>query len=142
MSQTRIYVPLGRTQVASLAATRTLSGAPLTAYAVTERLERSHPGRSEEEWEYLALCAAADAAMRLRERPGDRRVVTAADVEPDWVLPPGAAGRPAEAAVTVSEPVPLRRIVSFHVDEDQTSQDDELLWYDVTELDTVAGMLA
>jgi len=143
MSLTRIYVPLGRRQVRALAETGILSGTPLRACAVTQRLERSYPRGSVEEWEYLALRAAADAALDLRERVGDPRVVTAADVEPHWVVPGTRPAERVEAVVTVSEPVPLRRIVSFHVDDEwATDEDDELLWYDVTELDTVLRILA
>jgi hypothetical protein len=44
--------------------------------------------------------------------------------------------------VVVAEALPLARVVSFHVDE--TAGDDgmdDLLWYDVTELDEVLRLL-
>jgi len=61
-----------------------------------------------------------------------RRVVAAADVDESWVAVANGGG--VASAITVSEPVPLQRIASFHVDETDVAADDELLWYDVTEL--------
>jgi hypothetical protein len=136
MNQTRIYVPLGTAAVRRLAAERRL-GAPVHAHAVTDRVERSYPGADEEEWEYAALCDAAEAAALLRANPMDRRVVVAADVDPSWVSP----GEGPESAVEVAEDVPLQRVVSFHVDEDGGADDEELLWYDATELDELLRLL-
>jgi hypothetical protein len=42
--------------------------------------------------------------------------------------------------VSISDSVALKRIASFHVDGD-VSQDDDLLWYDVTELPVVLALL-
>jgi hypothetical protein len=42
----------------------------------------------------------------------------------------------------VSEPVPLRRVVAFHVDENAGDEGtSDLLWYDATELDEVLRLL-
>jgi len=46
-----------------------------------------------------------------------------------------------ESAVFISEPVAFNRIASFHVDGDNSSEDDELLWYDVTELPAILALL-
>jgi len=45
--------------------------------------------------------------------------------------------------VTTTEELPLRLVVSIHIDEQPASGDDEpdLLWYDVTEIDTVVAEL-
>ncbi len=52
---------------------------------------------------------------------------------------------PASGIVLVA-PLPLSRVASFHVDDESTSgtsddEADELLWYDVTELDDVRSFL-
>ena len=85
MTQTRIYLPLHAARLRELADTRQLSGPPLAAFAVTASIERSLPMGDEEEWEYIALCEAVAAAGELREKDGAKRVVAAADVDPDWV---------------------------------------------------------
>jgi hypothetical protein len=139
MTQTRIYLPLDAEGVRQLASSREVPSAPLAAFAVTERLERSQPAGDEEEWEYAAMAEAFAAAARAQSGPALRRVVLAADVDPSWVSP-----RPGDdlAGVLVAEALPLARVVSFHVDE--TAGDDgmdDLLWYDVTELDEVLRLL-
>ena len=40
----------------------------------------------------------------------------------------------------MTEPVPLRRVVSFHVDERRRGRHEDLLWYDATELDEVTQL--
>jgi hypothetical protein len=140
MSQTRIYVPLNAARLRELVETRTLSVAPLAAFAVTSRLERSMPTGDEEEWEYAALCDAVDAATLLREGQDAKRVVAAADVEADWVKAGGEAS--ALSAVEVTEALPLPRIVSFHIDESPGADGaEDLLWYDATELDEVTRLV-
>ena len=67
-----------------------------------------------------------------------KRVIVAADVDSDWVAVEGEA----DSAVVVSEPVPLRRVVAFHVDENAGDEGtSDLLWYDATELDEVLRLL-
>lgn len=139
MTQTRIYVPLDADGVRRLAADRAVGDVPVAAFAVTERLERMLPSGDEEEWEYAALTDAFDVADEQRGARDAKRVVLAADVDPTWVT--SRAGDQL-SAVQVSEPLPLSRVVSFHVDE--TAGDDgmeDLLWYDVTELDEVLRLL-
>jgi hypothetical protein len=140
MSQTRIYVPLGAARLRELNDTRTLSEAPLAAFAVTNRLERSMPTGDEEEWEYAALCDAVEAASVFRGTQDAKRVVAAADVEADWVKAAGEAS--ALSAVEVTEALPLSRIVSFHIDESPGADGaEDLLWYDATELDEVTRLV-
>lgn len=144
MRQTRIYLPLSRTTLRRLAEAQALEGTALTAFAVTQHLERAHPGADEEELEFLALGDAAEAALVLRE-PGDRLLLAAADVEPEWVQSHSAPGGPV-SEVRITETVPKRRIVSFHVEPDGADSEfgghPELLWYDATELDEVVGMFS
>jgi hypothetical protein len=137
MTQTRIYVPLTTAGVRRLAADRQIGSGTVRAFAVTERVERAAPAGDEEEWEYAALTEAVDAATSLRGTEG-RRVVAAADVDPTWVQEGGDTA----AAVQISSPVPLARIVSFHVDESPGDEGmDDLLWYDATELEEVLRLL-
>lgn len=162
MPRTRVYLPVTRTDLATLARERVLP-APRSACAVTRALEQSQKGADEEELEYLALQHAAHEAVPTAADAGERVVVAAADVSPEEVTgvdTPAAqlpAGRIA-CSVTVTEQVPLARIASFHVgdgiavvppgaaedDPTQEVEDVELSWYDVTELagllDVVAGV--
>jgi hypothetical protein len=141
MSQTRIYVPLALADLDDLARRRALGKAPLAAYTVTDALAAALPTADEEEREYVALSDAAEAAGALRERPGDRRVLAAADVDAVVVTDDSDPGHTTGrlegdlSRVRVAEPVPLPRVVSFHVDEVGGEEDEEMLWYDVTELD-------
>jgi hypothetical protein len=140
MSQTRIYLPLNGSGVRRLATERHVAGSPVRGFAVTDRVERAMPAGDEEEWEYAALTEAVEAATLVLPSLQERRVVAAADVDSSWVSGNGAGD--SLAAVEVSNPVPLARIVSFHVDEN--AGDDgmaDLLWYDATELDEVLLLL-
>ena len=140
MTQTRIYVPLLPEAVRRLAADREIGPAPVAAFGVTERIERADPTGLEEEWEYAALTEAADAAALLQGTTVAKRVVAAADVDPGTVSSDGT--RESLAAVTVSSPIPLRQVVSFHVDEEAGDQGmEDLLWYDATELDELLRLL-
>ena len=140
MTQMRIYLPLNAAGVRRLAEARAVEGPVLHAFGVTERIERSLPAGDEEEWEYAALTEAFDAAGAALASRREKRVVAAADVDPSTVSGRGSAESP--AAVEVTSPVPLSRVVSFHVDE--TAGDEgmsDLLWYDATELDEVLRLL-
>ena len=136
---TRIYIPLNASGLRSLASDGVVAGAPLIAHAVTDALQVSSPGAAEDEWEYAALCDAARTSRGLLAAGEGRRIVAAADVSSDSVLP-AAADPDTASEVTISDPVELRRIASFQVDGDD-SADDDLLWYDVTELPVVLDLL-
>jgi hypothetical protein len=140
MTQTRIYLPMTPDDVRRLAAEREVGPSPLRAYAVTQRLERSHaPDLLEEELEYAALTEAVERAAGLQGNRVTKRVVAAADVDPAWVRGSDDDGL---AAVEVTHAVPLRLVVSFHVDETAGDQGlEDLLWYDATELDEVLRLL-
>lgn len=140
MTQARIYLPLLPEAVRRLAADREVGPAPVAAFGVTGRIERADPTGLEEEWEYAALTEAVDAAALLQGTAVAKRVVAAADVDPAVVSADGT--RDALGAVTVSAPVALRQVVSFHVDEEAGNQGmEDLLWYDATELDEVLRLL-
>ena len=86
----------------------------------------------------MAMGDAIAAAGALRDAGGDpgsvKRVVAAADLEATAVVISPARPGSARSLVGLQGPVPLRRIVSLHVDE-EPGGDDDLLWYDVTELE-------
>ena len=133
MPVARVYLPAGAAEVAALVQERELaSGA--AGFVVG-------PAGTEEQ-EHAAWLAAAEAAGAAAEASaagaGARRVVVSADVDVSDVDPaPSAMWR----ACVVTAPIPLKRIVSFHVDETVGSGVADLLWYDVTELADVAALL-
>jgi hypothetical protein len=144
MPVVRVYVPLGRSDLDELATAGGLPagpGAPRTAYAVTPGLEEAAPGLDVEDLEYAAFSDAVAAAGGARSAAGHRRVVAAADADTGWVAPRG--GNPV-SRVVLTAPLPLSRVASFHIDDEGAGGDDEadeLLWYDVTELDDVRSLV-
>jgi hypothetical protein len=65
-------------------------------------------------------------------------------VTPDLVGSAAPLGSTVESAVSISDSVALKRIVSFHVGDDASRDhalDNELLWYDVTELPVILAFL-
>lgn len=141
MTLTRIYLPLNAAGLRELHAGGVVAGRPLRAHAVTAAVRAAQPSGDEEDWEYTALCDAASSSRLLLERGEGRRIVAAADVTSSLVQEetPGETSTP--SAVVVSEAVPLKRIASFHVDEDGADDDEELLWYDATELGQLVELL-
>jgi len=138
-TMTRIYIPLNASGLRSLASDGVVAGAPFTAHAVTDALQALSPGAAEDESEYAALHDAAQTSRGLLTAGESRRIVAAADVSSDSVLP-SAADPDTVSEVTISDPVELKRIASFQVDGDDPA-DDDLLWYDVTELPVVLDLL-
>ena len=126
---------------------------PGRAHAVTPELRAGLPEEDQEGWEYAALLAAADDALRLlARRPGAprRRVVLAADA-PEGLVDVGTGPDEPASAVDLVAGVPWGAVVSVHVDEPAATSDvvaalagdglaeervieRELLWYDVTEV--------
>ena len=151
MPVVRVYVPLGRDGLEELATSGRLSagpGTPRVAFAVTRALEASAPGHDVEDLEYAAFSDAVAAAGGLRVARADRRVVASADADADSVVDQVAPREGAPVSrVVVTAPVQLSRVASFHVDDEVAAgqpddEADELLWYDVTELDDVRGFFA
>lgn len=140
MRPRRIYIPLTHDHLRSLAADRVLA-APLVgiAPALNRTDSRTAAAAAEEEAEYAAFTAAAERAAEQQSGGTGRRVIAAADV------PAGAleqrSGSEADVAdgggleVRTTEDLPIRFIVSLHIDEE--SEPGDLLWYDITELDGV-----
>ncbi len=135
----RVYLPLTATELAALRASGELTGDRVRAYAVTPGLQDAFPGADDEELEYAALRDASDAARALRDAGQTHRVVAAADVDEAFLLVPDDAAGDVPSRQDLRGPVALRRIASFHVDEAPTD-DADLLWYDVTEIDEVVRL--
>ncbi|QNN53600.1 DUF6912 family protein [Nocardioides mesophilus] len=101
-----------RDDVAVLAA-----GGP--AHAVTEALRGEYPDADDEELEYLALTAAAQASVpRVGEGGPFRRMVLALDA--DGAQP---AGSEDPTAVTVGARLLLSDVAAVHVDSDDAAPD-------------------
>lgn len=145
MTRRRVYVPLTADGLTGLATSRQAGPAPVHGF--------SAPGgaseQAAEQVEHEAWLAAAGAARSLVS-VGARRVIGSADVDSALieelaVIQPGSLGRPPVPAgpvrVVVGAPIPLRHFVSFHVDEEPEGVDEDLLWYDVTELSEVLALL-
>ncbi|NMM35150.1 MAG: hypothetical protein HHJ13_14380 [Phycicoccus sp.] len=144
MTLTRIYIPLNAAGLRRLDADRAITKAPFLAYAVTDAVCASAPVAGQDQWEYSALGDAVLRSAALLGHGERRRLVAAADVEPELVGPvvPSDSGDFIEdSAVLILDSVALNRIASFQVDADEAAEDDELLWYDVTELPVILALL-
>jgi hypothetical protein len=83
---------------------------PVHAHAVTEWLRGAWPEADQEEWEYAALMAAADASVGLlAEEDLPRRVVVVAEVD-------DLTEDPESTALTVDSAIPMRVVQAVHVD--------------------------
>jgi hypothetical protein len=122
----RVYLPTTLAALASYVGAGEVGPAPLAAHAVTDDLRSLWPDGSEEEWEYAALGAAADACT------GTRRVVIAADVSS--TSPLQDPGDP--TAVTLTEPIPMRRVAAVQADltEADARADGDLCWFAAQEI--------
>jgi hypothetical protein len=114
VSGIRVYVPCTIPLLRDVVASGGVGPAPLLAHAVTDALRAAYSEGGEEEWEYAASTAAAQASLGLLH-DGDvmRRVVLAVDVP---------AVRPADGAdptlVQVDEVVPFRRLAAVLADDE------------------------
>ena len=80
------------------------------AHAVTEWLRAAWPEADQEEWEYAALMAAADASVALlTEEDRPRRVVVVAEVD-------DVTEDRESTAVTVDSAIPMRVVQAVHAD--------------------------
>lgn len=132
----RIYVPLTRAGLAALVADGRLAGG-FRAHAVTAALREAFAEGDDEELEYAAMYAAADASWALREAgDGPRRYVVAGDV-PEVTEVGGDDPTLVEVAVDLT----WKRVASAHVDAEDISADDlddaELAWFATQEISSL-----
>lgn len=162
----RVYLPATLATLRRHLAAGEVGPPPVTAFAVTPALREWYVEGDLEELEYAALSEAARACLHLLALdPGapPRRVVLAADVEDAAATVRSDLGR---AVVRLDATVPLRRVVSAHVDAadaepdvraaadavhaadlgDDDAQflldgveDHELLWYAAGEIPRLVG---
>jgi hypothetical protein len=115
----RVYLSSTLPGLAELLRTGEFGPAPVQGYAVTPALREWYSSGDVEELEYVALSHAARDSLRLLA--GDpsaprRRVVLAAEVT-DGLAGGQEIGPDDPALVKIGSPVPLRFIVSAHVDD-------------------------
>lgn len=115
----RVYLPSTLPALAGLLKTGELGPPPVHGFAVTPALREWYSSGDVEELEYIALLHAARGSLRLLAAEPDaphRRVVLAAEL--GGGLDGGQEIGPDDPAlVRVSAPIPLRDIVSAHVDD-------------------------
>lgn len=162
----RIFIPATGTLLAAWVGADALTGLTL-GHAATPALRREYgPGTDEEELEYVAFVEAGLSSLEQLAGDGgadSRRVVLALDL--DMALAP-RTGQRYLSVVQVAQTVPLDRVVSVHVDDDdavpavraaaaalaggspraESLVDEvaefEMMWFDATELRDVASALA
>jgi predicted aminopeptidase len=120
----RVFLPSTLPGLAEILRTGQVS--PLVAFAVTPALREAYASGDQEELEYVALTAAARASLRLLAADPDappRRVVLAAEVDDGSVSWPDLDAMAAAAEVTISAPVPVAKLASAHVDDEEAAAD-------------------
>ncbi|WP_134772695.1 DUF6912 family protein [Ornithinimicrobium flavum] len=144
MTTVRCYVPLSAEQLSQLHDERRLPG-PLRATAVTRSVRASQPGADSEEWEHVAIQAAARGLVA----DGLPVIVAAVDLVDTEVDATRAEG----PQVRVGEVI-LPRVAALHVGDDVVTSDPstlpppggeeeiELSWYDTTEIAHVVELVA
>lgn len=133
----RVYLALGAKGLARLVADGRLEAGSVRAATVTQTVRAALRDEDDEELEYDALLIAAE--MVAADDPGGRVVVAAADLDQDELeeLPPGGGFDGYEVRLT--QAIPRERIASLHAAEQGAAEDDELSWYDVSELARLAA---
>ena len=114
----RVYVPSTIHRLQRLLEEGAVGPAPFAAHAVTDAVRGELPDGTEDEWEYAASTAAAQASIRLLDADEPpRRVVVAVDV------PTVRAADPEDpTAVEVEEVAPLRRVAAVLADSAEAGQ--------------------
>ncbi|WP_067180951.1 DUF6912 family protein [Microtetraspora niveoalba] len=143
----RVYLPCTLPALARVVARGELGPAPLIGYAVTPALVEWYASGDTEELEYVAMTEAARASLRMLAEEGAaelaggpaggpaeeggagkagvpaRRVVLAAEV-PDAAVA-ASADIDERARVRLTEPIPMSRVASAHVDDPDAAPDVE-----------------
>lgn len=145
----RIYLPATLSELADPEGL-----GPRVVHAVTPGLRAALPDEDEEGLEYAAQLLAADDSLDLIDDGAPRRLVVAADVAEEAVVPLDDDDA-APSAMRLLEPVVWEDVACAHVDEEAAAADvtatlagDEvaadrlaerdLLWFDVSELPGLA----
>ena len=119
MSDIRVYIPTTLSGLAQIVGDGGVGPGPIYVHAVTDAMREEYADGTEEDWEYVAMTAAARGALALlTEDEPPRRVVVVMDI--DTVVPLGG-GDP--TAVAIQEVVSADRIVAVHVDSPDAEDD-------------------
>jgi len=135
---TRVYVPASLSLLARFTEEGGIGPTPVHAHAVTAWLRAAWPEADEEEWEYAALMAAADASLALltaEDQP--RRVVVVAEAK-------DLLEDPESTALTVDSAIPMRVVHAVHadpvdIDPSLPEQLGDLGWFGVQEIPDLLG---
>jgi hypothetical protein len=120
----RVYLPTTLTALPGILAAGEIAPAPLSGYAVTPSLREAYASGDEEELEYIAMLSAARESLRLLaadKTAPRRRVVLAVDVQDSLATAVPYGDEP--AAVTIEAAVPLSKVASGHVDDEEAEPD-------------------
>jgi len=115
----RVYLPSTLPALAALLRTGEIGPPPVHGFAVTPALREWYSSGDVEELEYVALMHAARDSLRLLAADPSapqRRVVLAADLT-NGLAGGQEIGPDDPALVKIAGPIPLRDIVSAHVDD-------------------------
>ncbi|RRD43169.1 DUF6912 family protein [Buchananella hordeovulneris] len=127
-------------------------------YAVTPALAAVFPDDDEEELEAIAALCAAELSLSLLGAGPARRLVVAADVEPERLREVTDREDLYTGALALDGPVAWEEAVSLHLDDvaaeeavraarsqperaDELLAEHDLLWFDITERGKVAASL-
>ena len=122
----RVYLAVTLAELDRMASLGRIEG-PFNAHAITEAVRTEWADSSQEEWEYAALCLAADDCHELwRADDVGRRVVLALDAAS--VEPVGADD---PTLVLVAEGVDWTRVVAVHADLEEADAvtGEDLRWF-------------
>lgn len=163
----RVYLPATSSDLRRSVASPDAIGHRL-AHAVTADLQRNYPEEDQDGLEAIALEAAAEDSVRralLEKTASPSRVVLAADVPEDHIKPADAELTDSyyelvASHISVVSKVPWRNVVAIFIDDPAQAQtlaeefrtgdteeavriicQRELLWYDVTERESVEETL-
>jgi hypothetical protein len=130
---TRLYVPASLSLLARFTEEGGIGPTPVYAHAVTAWLRAAWPEADQEEWEYAALMAAADASLGfLTGEDPPRRVVVVAEAA-DLIEDPEST------ALTIDSAIPMRVVHAVHadtvdIDLSMPEQLGDLGWFGVQEI--------
>ncbi len=137
---TRVYVPASLSLLARFTEEGGIGPTPVYAHAVTAWLRAAWPEADEEEWEYAALMAAADASLvYLTAEDPPRRVVLVAETK-DLIEDPEST------ALTIDSAIPMRAVHAVHadtvdIDPSFPEQLGDLGWFGVQEIPDLLAQL-
>ena len=120
----RVFLPSTLPALAQALRAGQVGPGPVPGFTVTPSLREAYASGDEEELEYAAMTEAARASLRmLAQDPAapPRRVVLAAEIPAEQVKLDARDKEPAR--VLIGEAVPVKRLASAHVDDEEAGAD-------------------